>query len=306
MKVLTNLNPLKRLSFFALLTVFLTIYLVIFIFFKNVAINASFEAMVVFGTTVLPVIIPFSTLLLIFNYSINELNLDKNHFLYLVLKYLFIITAGYPTGVKTATLLNNENSDINALKRLAFITSISSPLVVINCVGRLTFKSTCFGVIMFLAQILSAKIAVDLSIKNSNGAISFPKKEELQTDIKENAIAILISATTTLFFYTITKTTVDILLPSALNRPLLIGSIFGLIETNYGIKYFSLIISPLSISLANFILAFGGAPIILQTLIYCKQLKMRTAEVLKIKLLQSAICFILTYFFTVIFFQIAL
>ena len=297
----------KRRLLLVFTSVLLTVLVVIFIFSKSIAIKACIEAMVVFGTTVMPVIIPFSTLLVLLNYNLDKEFNGKNNFIFKALKGLFLITAGYPTGAKTALYLHDNGANITTCKRLVFITSIASPLVIINCVGRLTFKSAIFGVIMFLAQLLSAKITVDICFSCDKNSLDFlPNKCNILGALIENIKAILLSAMLTLTCYSTVKIAVDILLKSAVNYPLLVGTIAGLIETNYGMKWFSLVISPLSISLANFILTFGGAPVIFQTAIICKQLKMRTAKVLKIKLLQSAICFILTYLFMIIFFFLAL
>lgn len=307
MKVFTIFNAKKRDLFFSIFVAFLIFFAVIFIFFGKVAIDASVEAMVVFGATVMPVIIPFSTLILLLNYGTDKIDKTKNSFIYNALKYIFIITAGYPTGAKTATLLHFNGAKQNSCKRLLFMTSIASPLVVINCVGKLTFNSTTFGVIMFLCEVLSAKIIVDVTLNDGASDIDFSyPKNRLSSALSENVIAILVSATLTLFCYSVAKINVDLFFIDAKDYPLLFGTITGVFETNFGMKWFSMIISPLSIALANFILTFGGAPIIFQTIIYAKQLKMRTAEVIKIKLLQSAICFLLTYLIMLIFFLLTL
>ena len=307
MEVLSSALKGKKSNFYMVLTLFLIAFIAVFIFGGDLPINSSIEAMVVFGTTVMPVLLPFSTLILLTNYAIDKTLDSKHTSLYKVLKYIFIITAGCPTGAKTAVLLHEQGAPLSPCTRLAIITSIASPLVIINCVGRLTFNSTIFGVVMFLSQLLSAKITADLTLNTDEQIpnLKYPK-DNLSSALKENLTAVLTSATLTLLCYTVAKITVDCLPINILRYPLLVGALFGFVETNYAMKWFSLVISPLSIALANSTLIFGGAPLILQMIIFCRKLKMRTLKVLKIKLFESALCFILTYFFMLVFFFLAL
>ena len=298
--------------------IFACLYIMFFIIFGEVTFNGSKEGMAVFHATVLPVIVPFGVAVAFLRYTFcteityllkpikKRLNLSTTGLVAL----FFGLLSGYPVGTKTAVLgYKNGHITKRELFLVSCITSIPSPLLTITCVGKFGYKNIFVGVIMFISQTLSTLLAYKFfSEEREDKLPPLQSKKVSFTDyVFANCSAILISASLTVFFYTIIYIAFSFfLLSEILDNALIIGLLSGLIETNYGCNVITLVISPTSVAICNFILSLGGLPIILQTYLYLKETKIRTAKFFKFKLLQSLFCFIITFVSITIFYYLPL
>ena len=301
-----------------LIGVFACIYIVFFALFGEIALTASKEGLAVFHATVLPVILPFGVAVAFLRYTFLT---EINHLLYPVRKRLnlsqtglvstfFGILSGYPVGTKTAvTAFKNGRIDYRELFLVICLTALPSPILTVTCIGKFGYKSLLVGVIMLLSQILSTAIAYKFF--TAERTVTLPpltnKRVNFNDYVFANCSAIAVSASLTIFFYTTVYIAISFFdLNEILDNALIIGLFSGLIETNYGCNIITLVISPTSVAICNFILTLGGLPILLQNYIYLKEIKIRTVKFFKFKLLQSLFCFIITFLSITLFYYLPL
>lgn len=298
--------------------VFSCLYIAFFIIFGEVTFNGAKEGMAVFHATVLPVIVPFGVAVAFLRYTfcteitylLSPIKKRFNLSLTGLLSLFFGIISGYPVGTKTSAL--GYKSGTITRRELFFVsclTAIPSPLLTITCVGKFGYKNLCVGVIMFICQMLSTLLAYKFFINESEDKLPplQNKKVAFGDYVFANCSAIAVSASLTVFFYTIIYIALSFFsLNEILDNALIIGLLSGLIETNYGCNIITLVISPTSVAICNFILTLGGLPIILQTYLYLKETKIRTVKFFKFKLLQSLFCLIITFISITIFYYLPL
>lgn len=301
-----------------LIGTFACLYIAFFIIFGEVTFNGAKEGMAVFHATVLPVIVPFGVAVAFLRYTFcteitylltpikKRFNLSLTGLIAIVFGFL----SGYPVGTKTAVVgYKGGHVTKRELFLVSCLSSIPSPILTITCVGKFGYKNLFVGIIMLLSQILSSLLAYKFfSAKNEDKLPPLPSTKINFTDyLFANCSAIAVSASLTIFFYTIIYIAFSFFaLSEVLDNALIIGLLSGLIETNYGCNVITLIVSPTSVAICNFILTLGGLPILLQTYLILKDTKIRTVKFFKFKLLQSLFCFIITFLFITVFYYLPL
>ncbi len=298
--------------------IFACLYIVFFMLFGETALTASKEGLAVFHATVLPAILPFGIAIAFLRYTFlpeidyllspvkKRLNLSQTG----LVSTFFGVLSGYPVGTKTAvTAFKNGKIDGRELFLIVSLTALPSPLLTVTCIGKFGYKSLCVGVIMFLSQVLATTLAYKFFASKKTKILPLLNEKPINFSeyVFANCSAIAVSASLTIFFYTVVYIAFSFFsLNEVLDNALIISFFSGLIETNYGCNVITLVISPTSVAICNFILTLGGLPILLQNYIYLKEIKIRTVKFFKFKLLQSLFCFIVTFLSISLFYYLPL
>lgn len=283
-------------------------------------ISVSTTAINVFVATILPSVLPFAILVFLLKFTTNEdafaLKIDratKKVFKtsgYGLIAIILGILSGYPSGGAIASeYLTHNKIDVRTAKKVFTTTNVPSPLLIITCIGGITYKSITLGVIMFLSIILSTYIS-NLIVFPTHATIykniSTPHKNQQTPDngVQNTIKSIATSAGLTCLFYVLADSVFS-LSTTVINSEIFgsffggnnvfIATILGLIETTRGANQFAIVLSPFSASVCIFTLVLGGIPIWILNLHYAKKLKIKTARFLLFKTLQSLLSLCINY-----------
>lgn len=236
--------------------------------------------------------------------------------------FFMSILSGYPIGAKIIYDLYNKHliSEEDA-KRMSFFCTTSGPIFVIGAVGVGMLSNFRLGVILYISHILASVV---LGIFYN---IIFKTKNQTQTNIvfashpKDNLIASVLNDTiNSLFmvggfitiFYLATeilsvlniieigaKTLSKIFAFTKISKQEFTGAIFGLFEVTHGVKELS-ILESINLPLICGLISFSGFSIIMQSLSFLKQAKIKTHSFLLSKcvlmILSILICKCLIFF----------
>ncbi|MCQ2400135.1 MAG: hypothetical protein MJ072_06480 [Clostridia bacterium] len=289
-------------------TLLLFVTVTTFLFSGEVFLSSAGKSLAVFNATVLPAVLPYAVACAFMFIVVGRTRLAK--ILHPFFSYFFgvngyagtcVLTglfSGQPTGIRSAgESFRSGEISLFECEKVACLTSVASPLLVITCVGNLTYQSNFIGVIMFLSELVSALISLTVVGLNPTPSSFLPVNKE-KTDDFETVLGVVESLSVagglSVLFYTLLTMTARLLTPDL--SPLLIGTTSGIIETTFGCEFLALTKSPLSVALTNFILVLGGAPSLILTLNVFRKTKMRTARFFLFKAIQSALTFVITYF----------
>lgn len=279
----------------------------------------SKEAADVFAATVLPAVLPFSLTVAFFKTLINEEvfanNTDgfsKKFFGFsgkAGVAVFYGLISGAPAGIAAARLLPDKDDFIKA----AFLSSVPSPLLVIACIGKISYKSFITGGAMYLSAIISTIILyksgvfINRAAKNPPYAIKSNFKNTGSAEIKNSLplscfLGLAESFTLTVLFYVIScfavKNVMVLVKPFIKNNTLLLnGIIAGLIETTSGCNFFCGDPGAVSASLSMLTLTMGGLPSIIPQLNALKENGVKRARFLLFKTAQSLLTFVLCLIF---------
>ncbi len=241
--------------------------------------------------------------------------------------FLMSILSGYPIGAKIISDLYVKNliTESDAKKMAVFCTT-SGPIFVIGAVGAGMFGSFKIGVVLYLSHILSSTI---LGIIYGN----IKKKKENKNDIstanpalpikKDNVFGecvlqtinslFVVGAYITIFyllgeilqslgvFNLLIKTLSPLTQKLGMNNSLLSGVLYGILEVTRGAKELSVCISPLSICLCSGLLSFSGISIIMQSMVFLKQAKIKMHNFVLTKVIHSIFSMISCFIFCLLF-----
>lgn len=245
--------------------------------------------------------------------------------------YAFIIgiISGYPVGAKIVTeFRKNGNCSRAEAERLLAFTNNSGPLFIIGTVGVSMFGNTLIGLLLFITHILSCIIVGFLFrfwkykdkefISSKNSSISsksiatFSNLGEILSSSIMNSVntIVMIGGFVILFSVIISILSnsglLDIICKmfypifSMLNidTKFITPIISGLVELTNGLNNLALINTKsfsILITLASFILGFGGISVALQVLSITSKTDISISAYIIGKLLQGIIAAILTY-----------
>ena len=212
--------------------------------------------------------------------------------------FFMSILSGYPIGAKIICDLYNKNliSEEDA-NRMSLFCTTSGPIFVIGAVGVGMLSSFKIGVILYIAHIL-ASIILGISYN-----LIFKSKNQHQTKIvftsqsKDNLIASVLNDTINSLFMVGGFITIFYLATEALSvlkiadfsanilskifaflnisKQEFTGAIYGLFEVTHGVKDLSMLHSA-NIPLICGLISFSGTSIIMQSLSFLKQAKIKT------------------------------
>lgn len=231
--------------------------------------------------------------------------------------FFMSILSGYPVGSKlTADLYENNLIGKGEASRLSLLCSTSGPLFIIGAVGVSMFESKLAGFIIYLSHVFSAVVTA-LIFRNAyedplprHVLLNDNKSDNILYDcVYSSVISVLVVGGFVAVFYVISEILCDFNLLYPINflinfiiKPLSpsaeesLAVTVGLIEFTKGAKMLSNIgTTRLTISLANFIITFGGLSVIMQSLAFLKKAKVKTSFFVFGKLVQAVISFITCY-----------
>ncbi len=292
-----------------------------------------------FFKAVLPGLLPFMFLTkLLTEFNVigklsNKLNVPINKLLGINGSgfYAFIMSAisGYPIGSKiTADLYLSNQINEQQLTKTALISSTSGPIFVIGAVGGVMLKNIKAGVLIYISNILATLIFALLNnaftknktknnILNNNlsqNSNSTKSNNILYTCAKDTVIGLLIVGFYIALFSLFIDLLKDLKIITTLSYPLRelfalcqINTEFapsimsGIVEMTNGANMLSNTISPLSISLISFLIAFSGLSIIMQSLSFLNKTPIKAHKFILGKLAQAIISFIICMPFCLLF-----
>lgn len=309
------MKSLKKLKYIAL-SVALVLIAAALIIYPERYVSACFDGWVMWAECVLPSLFPFIIISLVF---IKTGLADKAS---LPLKrvarvfrtppaaavcFIISICSGYPAGARALS----EFYDGGCLSKrdsakLAPLCSTSGPLFVIGSVGFKMFGDKSAGLILLLCHALSVvSVALIFSLfsKPDDGA---PARREADKNALYNSfyggvISVAVAGGFIAFFYVIGQIAADfnLLYPLQLLFRLFTDEATasalcrGLIEVTAGCRALSLSESALALPFTGFIITFGGLSILMQQLAYLVKAGVKPLRFIAVKLLQSAVCFLI-------------
>lgn len=229
--------------------------------------------------------------------------------------FLMSIISGYPIGSKiTSDLYCQGKIPENQLTKTAIFSSTPGLIFVIGSVGGLMLKNVKLGLYIYLINIVSviiSSIIINLfkKQKHKNKTIEndyFSQKQPLGVITQDTTTSLLsvgfYIALFSLIIDLLTNLKVFSFIPTLFNlnqenSALFQGVMSGIIEMTNGAKLLSFNLSPLSLSLISAIISFSGISIIMQSLSFLSNTKLKPIKFILAKLLQSIICFSLSFTF---------
>lgn len=313
--------------------IYLLSFLICFICFALIYnpqkyIKVCYQGILLWGITVLPSLLPFFFLTLMLT-GLGVINgfsklLDKpTRFLYHAGGYSAVIQlisfiSGYPVGAKLISELyiKGQISSKEATKISTF-TSTSGPLFIIGSVGIAMFSNKTVGIIILISHLFSAILNGIIFRKyGDNASIQplLPTKSQSTNLLYDCAYGATLSCLTvgTLIavFSVFCQIAIDfkLLLPATNLFNLLFNDtnlstafITGLIECTNGCNMLSKSASFLSVPLASFVISFGGLCILVQSIAFLKEARVKIKIFLLAKIIQGLTAFAISALLCTIF-----
>ena len=234
--------------------------------------------------------------------------------------YAFFMSglSGYPVGAKIISDLKIGGliSDSEAKKASVFC-STSSPAFTINCVGKIMFNSTLFGVILYLINILTAIISgiiFSLFIRSSDNERSFTIASgnfDFYDGVYQSVISLLVVGGIIAVFSVISEVLLSL---KAFYAPTRLLSLItnndgvskaicvGALECTNGLKILSTTgMTFFSLPGSAFLCGLGGICVMAQSVAFLKRAKIKTAVFYLGKIFQAVLGFILGCLFSGLF-----
>lgn len=239
--------------------------------------------------------------------------------------FFMSILSGYPIGAKIIDDLYQKKliTEADAKKMTIFCTT-SGPIFVIGAVGTIMLKSFKIGIILYVSHILSCVlIAIFVNLFNRNRkqnqevlgeSIIISKKDNiLGSCVIDSINSIFIVGAYITIFYLLTEIFESIKIFDAITficSPLLKilkidtsyfkGTLYGILEVTRGCKELSVSFNKLSISLCSALISFSGISIIMQSMVFLKNAKIKTRNFIFNKIAHSILSFIICYLLLII------
>lgn len=235
------------------------------------------------------------------------------------LPFFIGVISGHPSGVKTAIDLKNSNKfSPNECVRACILCSMSSPVFLISCIGKITFKSALFGVCLFVSNFLSA---ITLGL-----IFSRYKKDEPPTKIdreslikpinftdgvSSSTLSVIYAGGFIVLFYMLTEILIDLKILTPViklfsyvfgDEMVAKGFVTGIIESTKGFKILSEANSLLALPLSAFITGLSGMSMICQSVAFMKSAKIKTAPFILSKIISAVLCTFYSLIFSLLFF----
>ncbi|MBQ3235870.1 MAG: hypothetical protein IJA97_06915 [Clostridia bacterium] len=320
-------------TFNVALAITLVFFIVALAIFPDVYSKTTYAGIALWATAVLPSLLPYFFLTALLTKT-NVLSSFCNSLSPLVKKpfrlggsavYAFFtsILSGYPVGSKIIADLYLEGviSDGEAT-RMSLLCSTSGPLFIIGAVGNAAFNDKAIGFILYGVHVLSAIITALIFRKAGGKEKEFSPKPLAHKDdnalynaVYSSVISALVVGGFVSIFYVLSQILADfkILYPISLITTAVLSPLgasgahgnalsVGLIEFTKGCVLLSYTgTTPLSVSLACFLISFGGISIILQSFAFLKKARVSVLFFTLGKLVQGTISGLICYFACLIF-----
>lgn len=319
---------IKKLKSNKIISAFLIIMCIIVLFNPVLYGNVCLDAIAVWTFKILPLLFPMFVLTkAIVSICEPNNNIMEKAFSRLYntptgsFNLFFLSTlSGYPTGAKLIANMHNNGqaSQVDCEKMLAFC-SVSGPMFMLGTVGAIMLKSYTAGLIILISNILASLI---------NGLLYRGKKHKIKQPIQVNKTQtnlsdivcdslvsiLMVGAYVVLSFLVIQilKEThiIDLLsrfICSVFNintsQDIVSSVLCGIFEITNGINALSICNTSLMIKiiLSSSLIAFGGFSVFFQNLNFISKMKIPIKKLLRQKITQALICFIITLIICLIF-----
>lgn len=331
-------NPeLKNLvidSFFTL-SIFIIITLIITNPTKYT--NGTISGLKLFIFSVLPGLFPFMFLTkliteigLIFNISQK---FDKFSFKLFgtsgisIYAFIMSIVSGYPIGAKIISdLYQKRQISEEEAKKMSIFCTTSGPIFIIGTVGSLMFNSLKIGIILYSSHIISSfLLGIFYNLftykqpkqKVINQKLIFAKKSSniISTCVNQTINSLFVVGAYITIFYLFAEIleslNIFLFLSNILSNVLSIfnfdktqinGLLYGLLEVTRGAKTLSISSNISSIAITSFILSFSGLSILMQSMAFLKDAKIKAHNFILSKCVHAIFSCFLCYILLIIFF----
>lgn len=310
----------NNLSQYFLVFILLSIILLL-VLFPTISINAFFEGILIWGTKVLPSLLPFFILTKLLSYTNFIPTIGKKlspitYKLYGVggvsgYVYLMSIISGYPVGAKlTADLYSNNIITKTQAHTITSFTSTSGPLFILGTVCIGLFNNTKMGIVILISHYISAIINGLIYKHKKSFTLNLNTTKPQNNYLNESMTSSIISIMTVGGFIAIFYMIIQLLLKLQLFLPItyllekvginqnistsIIAGIFEvttgcilLSKCNISIFIYSLILS--------FLISFGGLSIHLQALCFLKNFDLSYRKFLLQKFTHAILSTIITF-----------
>lgn len=227
--------------------------------------------------------------------------------------FLMSIISGYPIGAKIIGDLHEKGliTTEDAQKMSVFCTT-SGPIFVIGTVGLFMFKNYTLGIIIYASHILSSIVLGILfnlfskkkaKVPSSSPIIEFTKKENILSECVNSTInSLFVVAAYITMFYLVTELleslhffdmVINVASPLLSNLHIdpqyLRSTMYGILEVTRGCQELSLISGNASLVLASGVLSFSGLSIIMQSMAFLKNTKIKAHKFVFTKILHAAL-----------------
>ena len=236
--------------------------------------------------------------------------------------YAFFISviSGYPVGAKIVSdmRINGLLTESEGVRAATFC-STSSPLFLTASVGNIMFKSPLFGILLFVANVLSA-VATGFVFSfykrkdKSCGESQFSVQNAdnvLYESVYSAVISVLVVGGMITIFYLITEILVSLniltpitdVLSRIFSSPVKANATcYGFFECTRGLRILSSErVSLFTLPVASAICSFGGLSVIMQSAAYLKKAKIKTALFFLSKILSAVFGFLIGLLLSVAF-----
>ena len=234
--------------------------------------------------------------------------------------FFMSLLSGYPIGAKTVSDLKSKGliGEEEAV-RAACVCSTSSPMFLIGSVGNLMFNSTEFGIKLLATHLIAATLnGVIFSFykrkKGFSSAADFTLQKAdnvLYEAVYSAVISVLVVGGLITVFYLLTEILLrtGVLLPVINLLNLILhdlnaaqGITLGLFECTKGLKLISSSnLGSFTLPITAAVCGFGGLSVIIQSVAYLKQAKIKTAPFLLSKVTGAVVNFLIGLIITLIF-----
>ncbi len=295
--------------------------------------KSTYSGVLLWAVSVMPSLLPyfFLTAILTKTNSLSSVTYKFTPISYKLFRlqgisfYAFFMSvlSGYPVGSKiTADLYQNGLISKGEVKRLSLLCSTSGPLFIIGAVGVNMFFDKTVGFILYLTHVVSAiftalifKNKFEAPVQNNSLLLCNQSDNALYECVYSSVISVLVVGGFVSVFFVISEILTDfyVLYPLSTLFNLILTPFstvgneaealsVGIIEFTKGAKMLSnLGATPLTVSLCNFIITFGGISAILQSLAFLKNAEVPAGFFVLGKLIQAIISFTLCYLICLVF-----
>lgn len=237
--------------------------------------------------------------------------------------YTLIISviSGYPIGAKIISDLYNKKqiNEIEAKKMSIFCTT-SGPMFIIGTVGSIMFKNIQYGIILYISHISTSIImGIVYNLLTTNNVNTLTSSNHIVITKTTNIINTCVNQTINSLFIVGAYITIFYLLSELLDSLCLIeiltniistplhkiginpahikGFFYGILEVTRGAKELSIVADNTSIAITCGLLSFSGLSIIMQSMNFLKEAKIKAHNFIISKcvhmILSIFICYIL-------------
>lgn len=226
--------------------------------------------------------------------------------------FFMSLISGYPIGstITSDLILKGRISESEAT-RAALLSSTSGPIFVIGAVGAGMLNNAKLGLIIYLCNILAViltSILISFRKKAINNDLPYEKnqKSSLNALAKDTCLSLMVVGFYVAFFSLIIDILKDlkiliflssmidnILAKLSINSSIGLGIMSGIVEMTNGAKVLSYAINPLSLSVIGFIIGFSGFSIIMQSISFLSNTKVKVGKFILGKFLHGLFTFLL-------------